>query len=81
MISIQSFSSRLPSECSITRFTSTSAEGSVKGKKEGRKRTCAAGPQKRRANSASVAFRSTNVADSSTTSPSICANAGVWVAS
>jgi hypothetical protein len=49
--------------------TSTSADGSVKGKKEGRKRVRVSAPKKRRANSAMVALKSTKVIPSSTASP------------
>src|SRR5690348_850084 len=55
--------------------TSISAEGSVNGKKLGRKRV-GRRPKKRFANRVRVAFRSTKLMPSSTQSPSICSNAG-----
>ncbi len=70
MISSQSVSSVDPSGRVMSRFTSTSADGSVKGKKEGRNLTCVPGPQKSLANSARVALKSTKVIPSSTTRPS-----------
>ena len=81
MISIQSVSSSVPSSRTMTRFTSTSADGSVNGKNDGRNRTCVPGSQNLRANSASVALKSTKLTPSSITSPSTCAKAGVCVAS
>ncbi len=56
--------------------TSISADGSVNGKNEGRKRTAVDGEKKRRAKCVSVALRSTNDTPSSMASPSICSKAG-----
>jgi hypothetical protein len=60
--------------------TSISADGSVNGKKLGRKRVRVA-PKKRAAKCVSVALRSTKLTPSSTESPSICANIGACDAS
>ena len=61
--------------------TSISADGSVNGKKHGRKRVCVVGAKKRCAKWISVALRSTKEIPSSTASPSICANTGACDAS
>ena len=60
---------------------STSAEGSVKGKKLGRRRIPVSGPKKRWTKAMSVAFRSSKLTFLSTCRPSHCGNIGVWVAS
>src|SRR5207245_9993279 len=60
----------------IWHCTSISAEGSVKGKNDGRKRTGVSAAKKRRAKVASVALKSTKLIPSSTASPSICSNTG-----
>ncbi len=61
--------------------TSTSTLGSVKGKKCGRSRTWRSSPKIARAKASSVPLRSARVTSSSTASPSIWWNWGVWVAS
>ena len=56
--------------------TSTSADGSVNGKNEGRKRVFVSGPKKRRTNSLIVALKSRKVMPSSTASPSSIPRSG-----
>ena len=56
--------------------TSISADGSVKGKNDGRNRVRVLGEKNRWAKWISVALRSTNEIPSSTASPSIWLNAG-----
>src|SRR5689334_2888477 len=65
-----------PAPLQIWHCTSISAEGSVKGKKDGRNRTRVSDVKNRRAKVASVALKSTNVMPSSTARPSICSNTG-----
>src|SRR5213596_3556470 len=60
----------------IWHCTSISAEGSVKGKNDGRNRTRVSALKKRRAKVASVALKSTKLIPSSTARPSICSNTG-----
>ena len=61
--------------------TSISADGSVNGKNDGRKRVFVAGEKNRWAKWVSVALRSTNEIPSSTARPSICEKAGACEAS
>src|SRR6185503_1927526 len=61
--------------------TSTSADGSVNGKKCGRNRVRPCGPNSERANASSVPRRWAIVRPLSTASPSTWWNTGVWVAS
>jgi len=61
--------------------TSTSADGSVNGKNDGRKRTFTPAAKKRRAKKVIAALRSTKLMPSSTHSPSICVNTGACEAS
>ena len=60
-----------PGRLSSSHHTSTSAEGSVKGKKLGRKRIFASRSNSAPTNWRSVSLRSAKVTPSSTTSPSI----------
>ena len=69
-----------PAPLQMRQATSISADGSVNGKKLGRKRV-AVSPKKRFAKFASVALRSTKEMPSSTAIPSICANIGACEAS
>ena len=57
------------------------ADGSVKGKNEGRKRVVTPSPNRRAAKASSVPLRSPMVTPSSMTRPSIWWNTGEWVAS
>src|SRR2546427_753633 len=68
--------SRQPSPRQTKHSTSTSAEGSVNGKKDGRKRMRERGPNISRANSSSVPLRSAMVMPRSTASPSTWWNIG-----
>src|SRR5438132_1082083 len=68
--------SRQPAPSQTKQSTSTSAEGSVNGKNDGRKRIRDAGPNIWRANSASVPLRSPIVMARSTASPSTWWNIG-----
>jgi hypothetical protein len=61
--------------------TSISADGSVKGKNDGRNRTARSGPNSRWAKWVRVAFRSTKPIPSSTASASIWWKAGACEAS
>ena len=65
----------------FAQVRSTSALGSVKGKKDGRKRVRMPSPYIWRANSSSVPFKSPMVMFSSITRPSIWWKTGLWVAS
>src|SRR5258708_24606786 len=69
-----------PTPPQTPHWTSISADGSVNGKKLGRKRDLTA-PKNRRANRFNVAFKSTKLIPSSTQRPSIWANAGACDAS
>ena len=73
--------SRQPSPWQTKHSTSTSAEGSVNGKNEGRKRIRERGPNISRANSSSVPLRSAIVIARSTASPSTWWNIGECVMS
>ena len=68
--------SRQPAPRQRKHSTSTSAEGSVNGKNEGRKRILDCGPNISRANSSSVPLRSPIVMLRSTASPSTWWNMG-----
>ena len=70
-----------PSRAQLKQLTSTSTDGSVNGKKRGRRRTSRSAPKIARANPSSVPLRCASVIPWSTTSPSICVNIAVWVAS
>ena len=61
--------------------TSTSADGSVNGKKCGRNRVRAVGPNSERANASSVPRRWAIVSPRSTARPSTWWKTGVWVES
>ena len=66
----------------MTQPMSISAEGSVNGKNDGRKRTFKSScSKKRRMKSASTPFKSAKEAVSSTHRPSTWWNMGVWVTS
>lgn len=72
---------RQPLPLQITHWMSTSAEGSVKGKKDGRKRTSSCFSKKARRNSSMVPLRSAKLTPSSTSRPSTWWNIGEWVRS
>ena len=72
---------RQPSPWQFAQVRSTSADGSVNGKNDGRKRVRMPSPYIWRANSSSVPFRSPMVMFSSMTRPSIWWNTGECVAS
>ena len=70
-----------PSRAQLKHDTSTSTDGSVNGKKCGRRRTSRSLPNTSRANPSSVPLRCARLSPRSTASPSICVNIAVWVAS
>jgi len=75
-------SSQRPLRAPLMKATSISAEGSVNGKKDGRKRTCRSSLSKKlRRKSATTPFRSAKLTDSPIHRPSIWWNIGEWVAS
>ncbi|MOA60556.1 hypothetical protein D3C78_1854630 [compost metagenome] len=65
----------------ITHCMSTSADGSVKGKNDGRKRTPSGFSKNTRRNSSMVPLRSAKLMFSSTSRPSTWWNIGEWVIS
>ncbi len=67
-----------PAPSQKMQLTSTSAEGSVNGKKLGRKRTATRSEKSARRNVSRVALRWPKVIPSSTSSPSIWWNIGEW---
>ena len=83
MISIQPvpLQAEHPLPPQIRQLTSISADGSVKGKNEGRNRTDVSLPKKACAKWLRVAFKSTKEIPSSTTRPSIWAKTGACEAS
>ena len=70
-----------PAPRQIWHCTSISADGSVKGKNDGRNRTRVSAVKNFRANVARVALKSTKLIPSSTARPSICSNTGACDAS
>ena len=63
------------------RWMSNSADGSVKGKYDGRSRDVKSPPKYALVKASMVPARSAKVMSRSTTSPSIWWNTGMWVAS
>ena len=72
---------RQPLPPQVPCVKSISADGSVNGKNDGRRRTPISSPKKRRAKCKSTPFRSAKVTPSSTHSPSTWLNIGECVAS